>query len=54
MEKRLMLGNDYVSPWYIVLMSVLLLGLYAQLLYGWGERIEWLQSLSPSEYLFRP
>ena len=49
-----MLGNDYVSPRYIVLMVVLLLGLYAQLLYGWRERIEWLQSLSPSEYLFRP
>lgn len=49
-----MWGNDRVNPWYVVLMVVLLVGLYTQLLIGWGERIEWLQSLSPSEYRFRP
>lgn len=47
-----MWGNDTVETRYIVLMVVLLIGLYIQLCIGWGERIEWLQSLSQSESQF--
>ena len=49
-----MYGTEQVHLIYKVVLVLLLLGFYTQLMYGWGERIEWLQSLSPSEYLFRP
>ena len=49
-----MYGNEPVDKRAYVAIILLLVFFYGNLLAGWGERIEWLQSLSPSEYLFRP
>lgn len=41
-----MLGNESVNIRYIVLLILCVIVYYGLLLNGWGERIEWLQSLS--------
>jgi len=49
-----MLGNEPVGARAYIAIILLLVFYYGNLLAGWEDRIEWLQSLSPSEYLFRP
>lgn len=45
-----MWGNDTVHPKYIAMLTVFLIVMYALWLDGWGKRIEWLQSISNSDY----
>lgn len=47
-------GNGPVDKRVYVAIILLLVFYYGALMIGTKDRIEWLQSLSPSEYLFRP
>jgi len=47
-------GNEPVDKRVYVAIILLLVFYYGALMLGTKDRIEWLQSLSPSEYLFRP
>lgn len=47
-------GNEPVDKRVYVAIILLLVFYYGALMIGTKDRIEWLQSLSPSEYLFRP
>jgi len=47
-------GNEPVDKRVYVAIILLLVFYYGALIIGTKDRIEWLQSLSPSEYLFRP
>ena len=49
-----MLGNESVDKRVYFVIILLLVLYYGALMIGTKDRIEWLQSLSPSEYLFRP
>lgn len=45
-------GNDSVDKRAYVVILVMLVFYYGALMIGTKDRIEWLQSLSPSEYRF--
>jgi len=47
-------GNESVDKRVYVAIILLLVFYYGALMIGTKDRVEWLQSLSPSEYLFRP
>jgi len=49
-----MLGNESVDKRVYGVIILLLLLYYSALMIGTKDRIEWLQSLSPTEYVFRP
>ena len=49
-----MLGNESVDKRVYVAIILLLVFYYGALMLGTKDRIEWLQSLSPTEYVFRP
>jgi len=49
-----MIGNESVDKKVYVAIILLLVFYYGALMIGTKDRVEWLQSLSPSEYLFRP
>jgi len=49
-----MIGNESVDKRVYFVIILLLVLYYGALMIGTKDRIEWLQSLSPSEYLFRP
>lgn len=47
-------GNDKVNTLYILAIVISVIIYYGLLMNGWGERIEWLQSLSPGYDTFLP
>ena len=49
-----MYGNEPVGARAHIAIILLLVFYYGALMIGTKDRVEWLQSLSPSEYLFRP
>ena len=49
-----MIGNESVDKRVYVAIILLLVFYYGALMLGTKDRIEWLQSLSPTEYVFRP
>ena len=49
-----MLGNESVDKRVYVAIILLLVFYYGALMIGTKDRIEWLRSLSPTEYVFRP
>ena len=47
-------GNESVDKKVYIAIILLLAFYYGALMLGTKDRIEWLQSLSPTEYVFRP
>ena len=49
-----MIGTEKVPTAYILCLALGLIMFYGLLLHGWGDRIEWLQSLSTGYISFLP
>ena len=53
-EGKKMYGNEPVDKRVYGVIILLLVLYYGALMIGTKDRIEWLRSLSPTEYVFRP